>query len=651
MAVAEVKKLQLVALNNYRDEIVELLQESEAVELIGETEQESLIQSLEYDIAQIDFSIQLISEHHEEKTAFIEKLRGGKIRLTKEEIEKSVESFEYKKITEELTEIDAKLTEARNIINKNNQEIEILTPWVELQTPPVQFKETKMAGVALGIFKTEDFDAFKQKVSSMENQIEINIVSRNEKSTYVMIVFTEAVGEQMQQLLNEYRFEATDLPYEDDKPKHVIEKLKKEITEAENTIQEQEKVVATYGKHVEKLKITHDFLSWQKDQKEAERYIEHTKRTFIIRFWIQSNSIPVLEKQLTKITPNFVTTELEKNEEEEIPVPLKNSSLFTPFEQVTNIYGVPKNNEPDPTPLLAPFFVVYFGLALTDAAYGIILAVGAYLAIKILKIPKENQKLFMVLFWGGVSTFIFGALFGGWFGIDINVMPEAIGNVLKSVRVMDPLANPIAVLLLTLVLGIIQIMIGIGIKGYWDIKQKKVKDALLDSGTWLYFLTSIILWILATVEIFPVETKPVFQYMIYAGVLLLILTQGRDKKNPVMKIVSGVLSLYGLVGYFSDVLSYSRLLALGLSTAIIASVVNLVAFLFKDMIPWAAVGWVVAIVILIGGHIFNLGINVLGAYIHSGRLQFVEFFPKFMEGGGRRFKPFHRDSKYVQLVD
>ncbi len=243
-----------------------------------------------------------------------------------------------------------------------------------------------------------------------------------------------------------------------------------------------------------------------------------------------------------------------------------------------------------------------------------------------------------------------GALFGGWFGIDIATLPEPLKNFTEGLRIIDPLAEPITVLILTLILGIFQVMVGIAIKGYWDIKQKRVVEALLDSGIWLFFLSSIILWILATVELLPASTSQIFLYMIYAAVAGLVLTQGRDKKNPIMKIVGGILSLYGLVGYFSDVLSYSRLLALGLSTAIIASVVNLVAFLFKDMIPWAPVGWIVAILILIGGHLFNMAINILGAYIHSGRLQFVEFFPKFMEGGGRRFKPFSVESKYVQVV-
>jgi len=256
------------------------------------------------------------------------------------------------------------------------------------------------------------------------------------------------------------------------------------------------------------------------------------------------------------------------------------------------------------------------------------------------------------LIWGGISTFIFGALFGGWFGIDLATLPPAAEKFFRTFQVLDSLAEPITVLLITMALGIFQIMVGIGIKGWWDIKQGKVVDAIMDQGTWLFFLGSAVLWILATAEfIFPASMAQTFLYLIYAALIAIVLTQGRAKKNIFLKLLGGIGSLYGLVGYFSDVLSYSRLLALGLSTAIIASVVNLVAFLFKDMMPWAPLGWVVAIVILVGGHIFNLAINVLGAYIHSGRLQFVEYFPKFMEGGGRRFKPFVKESKYLRVIN
>lgn len=252
--------------------------------------------------------------------------------------------------------------------------------------------------------------------------------------------------------------------------------------------------------------------------------------------------------------------------------------------------------------------------------------------------------------YGGFVTFIIGALTGGWFGIVIDDLPDSLGFIktaLNAIKLVDPVNDPITMLILSFVLGYIQIWFGIAIDMWWKIKNNKLIDGLLDSGTWLYFLSAIAFYGVTAFGLLPESLRSIAFYMLISGVVLIVLTQGRQKKNILMKLVSGIGSLYGLVGYMSDILSYSRLLALGLATAVIAMVINLIAIMFKDMVP--VVGWVIMILILIGGHLFNIVINVLGAYIHSGRLQFVEFFPKFFKGGGRIFKPFRRESKYVNL--
>ena len=201
-------------------------------------------------------------------------------------------------------------------------------------------------------------------------------------------------------------------------------------------------------------------------------------------------------------------------------------------------------------------------------------------------------------------------------------------------------------LIFSLILGIIQVIVGILVSMWWKIKHKNYVSAVLDSGLWLYFILSILFW--ASTKLGFVSFAGA-KYLVWAGALAMIATQGRQNKNPILKVATGILSLYGLVGYLSDVLSYSRLLALGLATGIIAMVINLIAALTIEMVPY--VGYVIAIFILIGGHTFNIGINALGAFIHSSRLQFVEFFPKFMEGGGRNFVPLQKESKYVRLVN
>jgi len=200
-----------------------------------------------------------------------------------------------------------------------------------------------------------------------------------------------------------------------------------------------------------------------------------------------------------------------------------------------------------------------------------------------------------------------------------------------------------------MILGMIQVMVGLGINLQWQWKQGNRQEALLGSGVWLLFLITLILWILANFGILATSLLPIFKVALLSSLALIVLAGTRKTKKWYLKLPLGVLSLYDLVGYFSDVLSYSRLLALGLGTGIIAMVVNLVAKLAVDMVP--VFGWVLFVIILIAGHVFNISINVLGAFIHSSRLQFVEFFPKFMEGGGKVFNPFRKEYKYTRLID
>jgi len=256
------------------------------------------------------------------------------------------------------------------------------------------------------------------------------------------------------------------------------------------------------------------------------------------------------------------------------------------------------------------------------------------------------KKLLKVLFYGGIVTFFMGGLFGGYFGIVIDNLPASgIKNLLLAIRIIDPVAEPLKVLVFSLFLGVVHILFGLGVKAWWEIKRGNKKEAILGPLSWIYFIVSVLLWALTknSANTFTI----IAGYNAVLSISYMIITQGRGAKNIVMKVLTGVLSLYGLVAYLSDILSYSRLLALGLSTGIIAMVVNLIALLAKDLIPYF--GWVVMIFIFIGGHIFNLVISALGSFIHSGRLQYVEFFPKFLEESGQMFSPFKKDNKYTDV--
>ena len=261
------------------------------------------------------------------------------------------------------------------------------------------------------------------------------------------------------------------------------------------------------------------------------------------------------------------------------------------------------------------------------------------------------ENLVRLLMYGGILTFIMGILFGGWFGLTPEQAPSFLttmkdGKLMFIGQTFDALGNAMQILILSLSLGFIQTLFGLWLNFIHNYRSINKKEAILDNLPWALILTVIGLFILVAAGILPAILKTPVIYLLYAVVVFIIFTQGRKQSNIIAKFFSGVLSLYGLVGYMSDVLSYSRLLALGLATAIIGMAVNTIAVLANG-IPY--IGIIFAIIILIVGHIFNLGINALGSFIHSGRLQFVEFFGKFLEGGGAPFRPLSRESKFIQL--
>ena len=318
------------------------------------------------------------------------------------------------------------------------------------------------------------------------------------------------------------------------------------------------------------------------------------------------------------------------------PVDLENTAIVKPFEAVTEMYSPPKYTEIDPTPLVTVFFVLFFGICLSDAGYGAMLSILSILMMKKYTMGSTGKKFLRLLFIGGISSFFFGVLGGSLFG-DLLKMPAIWIN---------PIEDPMTMLIFALILGLIQIFVGIGVKMYNDIRRGDIKDAVFDQLTRFILLSGLVLIILAEMDVLFLSKIP---YGVAGfGIIALVLTQGRHQKSMVNKMVYGLASLYGIIGYFSDVLSYSRLMALSLATIVLAMVFNTIAFMMKDIY---IVGIFITAMVLIVGHLFMLIIGTMGAFVHTMRLQYVEFFSKFYVGGGKKFSPFRVSTKYIEIEE
>lgn len=311
---------------------------------------------------------------------------------------------------------------------------------------------------------------------------------------------------------------------------------------------------------------------------------------------------------------------------------MSNNALFRPFEIVTQFMGVPGKSELDPSPLLAFFFVVFFGFALGDAGYGIIMLIGLLYYFLIKKPQGTIREGIKLMIYCSVSTVIFGALTGGWFGVDVNLIGGSLGQVLRDMKQIDLQSSIILVLGMSLVAGFIQQLFGVFLEMVTYFKNKDIIGGIAGPGTWLLLLFTMVLLALTSYSDALSFINPIRTYIIAVVLILFAFGQGRSQKHLLLKPLVGLGSLFNITGYLSNTLSYARLLALGLATGVIASVINLIATILGG--TDSVFGIIVTALILIVGHLFNIALNVLGTFVNIIRLQLVEFFPRFYEAKG-----------------
>lgn len=656
MAVLAMEKIQILGMKQDLPKILDLLQKNGVmqVEELNEEAAEGLetIQKEEHDIdfvvANTDFAIKLLTPHADKRPVW-----AGKPTLTAESALGTVKGgFDYRALVKECQETEEKFNADNNNLSALENEEALLQNWKGLEFALDTPRETEHVRIFIGELPTTEYELIKKALHDMSSLTTIEKINEVNAFTYTVIAISKTKLEESKQLLSKHKFQEVELPQVD----ATVTKRLEDIQKAKETIKENiathEETFKKLGKNMENLQVVHDVFAWQQEDQRVREKLSGTTYSFVVTGWIAKLDIEKLEKSLSDISQSSVIHAIKPDEGEETPILLHNKRVSWPFESVTRLYGFPLANEVDPTPFLATFFIIFFALCLTDAGYGLVLFLLMFLMLRFFNMPKESTGLIRLLMWGGVITMISGYFFGGYFGLTPDQAPSFMveNGSFKGQLINATEGNgPLTFLMLALVLGIVQILFGKLVDGWWKIKQKQYLDALLDSFLWIYFLCAIMAFGLAkTGTLIPAEYGDLTKWLVLGGVVAMVLTQGRKQKSIFAKFGIGVLSLYGLVGYLGDILSYSRIMALGLGTGIIAFAMNTIAGLAYELIPY--VGIVFAVIVIILGHVMNLVLSALGAFIHSARLQFVEFFGKFMEGGGTGFKPFKRTCKYINIT-
>ena len=521
-----------------------------------------------------------------------------------------------------------------------------LAPWLELDLP---LEETATASseillAAIPVAVTEAELEAKQEEQGLGAYL--SVVSEDKDQRYITAVVHRSHSAEYQELLRQCGAAAVTFRDLTGTAGENISASKARVKAEEETLEKLKEELSALGGKLPEVRLAWDSTKLSIDQGRAEQNLLRTQETFVTEGWVPVRQKEKVEKALAEYTCFYQFRE--PGPEEEFPVLLKNNKFVEPFEAITEMYALPNSLSMDPNPFMAPFFFVFFGMMLSDAGYGLVLAIAGLWGAKHLDMGVNGKKLLKMLGYCGISTVFWGALYGSWFGDAIPKITEVFfGNRVQVPMLLDPLTNPMPILIMAFIAGYIHILVGMGLKAYLMIRRGHSIDALFDVGFWYFVLIGLVIFAGGQMVLGNMMMASIGKWLAIAGAIGLVLTQGRASKNPFLKVANGVLSLYDITSYFSDLLSYSRIMALGLATGVIAQVVNTMGTL-----PGAnIIGAVVFLLVFLLGHVLNLAINALGSYVHTSRLQYVEFFGKFFEGGGEAFRPLRPATKYVYVND
>lgn len=652
MAKLRMKKIELIAMLSDSKKIIELLQRRGVVELcrndsdeLTDTNVAAVVGEFEKFRSTAVQALEIIDSHAPEKASLTSMLEGRRevdkdiLGQTAIKLEKTMNS------ANEILRCQRTITETDAAIAQLNVKIDLLRQWTALDVP-MNFRGTSTTAAFIG---SVPFNAEETPLDDkLPKECYAEVVSVNKGQSNLFILCSKNAAEDTETALRKLGF----IPVSEPPKKtasEMIEDYEQEYSHLESKSEDAAEKIVQLAENRSQLHETIDYLQMRKDKYAALSSLGFTGSTFVLNGYIPEKYCESLEKEITKKYTASITFS-EPTDDEDVPVLLENSNFSAPLESITKMYDMPSKKDIDPTSVMSFFYYLFFGMMLSDAGYGLVMVIGTIFALKKFNLESSMKKTLVMFRNCGVSTLIWGALFGSWFGDVIQVVGrEYFGKEIGSVALwFEPIDDPITLLLFSFGLGIIHLFFGVGVsfKMAWNDGRKL--DAFLDTiPVYLTVLGAAPFGAGIFIDV-PKYLTSIGKYLLLVGVILLVLTQGRSSKSIFGKFFGGLYALYNTAtGYLSDILSYSRLLALGLATGSIAGVINLIGTMPQNMV----IKTILFIVVFIIGHTANMAINLLGAYVHTDRLQFVELFSKFYSGGGREFEPLTANTQYIKFKE
>ncbi len=654
MAKVKLKKFQILALLTDSKKLMDFLQKTGVTELQN-AENDSLIK---YDTS--DTVAMYLRKSEETEKAFRILERTCEIKksiLQKFSDYREIDYREYKLISDKSDEIfetaqlinslGEKIKDLRNEISQEKVLTDYYTTWLSLDIP-LGSKRTADTNIFVGSFKKHFTKEMLMSIISEKapelTDVEAEVVYSSKTQTNAVFMCHKSHGDELLSVLSGSGFYIPDkMPMKTaDKAKAEcesrIDSLLQKIEEIENEIND-------YKDNYENIRFLYDFYVAEADKYKAVESTGTTAKTVYITGYVPEKYAEELKFEIESSFTAEMVLSTPDYENEDVPVLIENSGFAAGVESITNMYSPPSNKDVDPNPIMSFFYYAFFGRMLSDAGYGLLMVIAMLFAKYKMKVRGSMKKTCDMYLYCGLSTIFWGTLFGGWFGDLIpTVMKTFMGikNPPSLALWLEPMNDTMDLLMYSMLFGVVHLFAGLLIRFFMLMKEKNYLGAIFDTIPVMIFVVGFAIAGGSFIFTVPEAIRSYGTILLAVGSILIVLTAGRSSKNILGKLGGGLYALYNAAsGYLGDILSYSRLLALCLVTGVIANVVNLLAAMPGNVVLF--------VVIFLIGHTINIAINLIGTYVHTNRLQYVEFFSKFYEGSGRIFTPLKINSKYFTV--
>jgi len=682
MAIDKMKKVTLLCPVTSAQRLVKKLHAMNAMELVDVFQRfedakgkldRRVVSTEECDrkLNKINLVLNLITLFAPEKKSFIQGLAPVPLLIDPNEMNKLKEQFPLDEHYAVADDLDTEFRQIERNIGELENRLKDLKPFESLPFSIDKIRANKRIRLIFGALTYKNIlqihqDASMPAATALEEVLPVVVPGKSDSlkktpanpndSAWVLIACLPEAENDVRKVLSANAFEEITLPQITGTVAEQIKALEGDLDELQKRMQNIGTKVNELAEHRSSLLVLKAF--WEDNRKLTVSGVNcaQGKWVQVVTGYVREKDCDKLESAIRSDFTNVDILKEDPSSEDVPPVSISLSSTVRPIQMLVNLFGLPAYNSFDPSPFIMPTFLLFFGICFSDVAYGVMLILlSSYIMYKTK--PYDGIYNFArLLLYAGMSTVVFGFLLGSWFG-DL-YMPKYLGEgnimykIMTTTQVIDPLQKPIVVLMIALTIGMFNQFYGIALKMYGALLRGDKEEALFDGLLWLVILPGFVIMVAKMFAPVPPILFALGLLLFVVGAIGLVLTQGRASSSMVSRLVTGVISLYGIVGtygitaFIGDTMSYCRLLALALTTGIVALSFNMMADLLRP-IPY--VGIFLFIFVLIIAHVFNFLISVLGAFVHSMRLIFVEFFGRFYVTGSKPFAPLGFDSKTAIL--